>query len=184
MARLKHYGGDTAEALRLLDSAREIFRETGQPTRMADVHRQRAEFLLDAGRLNAVEAELDHAQSLYRQQGWVREAGLVDLLGLELRIRRSPGAIREVDLDSIRTHKSDAQQQAAIAMALLAIGFALLDDRETCRHYARETLARLAIEKDLCYNRRVLELARRLRNESPTMTFLISYWEQTLAIPD
>jgi tetratricopeptide (TPR) repeat protein len=183
IARLVHYGGDTEEALRLLDSAREIFRETGQPTRMADVHRQKAEFLLDTGRLDAVEAELERAQLLYEQLGWVREAVGVPLLRLELKIRRSPGTISELDLDSMRTAKADAQQQASMAMALLAIGFALLDDRETCRYYARETLARLAIENDLYYNRRVLELARTVRNQSPSAAFLISYWEETLTIP-
>jgi hypothetical protein len=178
-----HNLGRREESLHLLDEALQVFTETGQTTRCADVHRQKAEFLLEANRFSEVRSQLDAAEAIYASRHWVREAGFVPLLRLELKLRSEPGEVSEADLDQVRTESSDTSWQAAMANALLALGFGMLDDRLTTRHYARETLAQLRRISDIHYNHRILDLARLLSSQSSTLGFLASYWEGTLALP-
>jgi tetratricopeptide (TPR) repeat protein len=183
LSRLCHYADRFEEYLGHLETARRIFSETGQLTRVADVHRQKAEFMLERGMLDEAEAELDAAEELYSQRMWVREAGGVPLLRLELKLRRDPFGLTEADLDAVRTARSDAPWQAGLANALLAIGFAMDNDMRSSRHYARETLAQLQKIDDINFNSRILKLAQELGDLSAAMRDLTSYWADTMALP-
>lgn len=184
LSRAAHQAGDTARALTLLDSALEIFSRTRQSSRLADAHRQAAEFLIEAGELENAERRLRRAEELYAERAWVREGTWTNLLRFELKIRRAPRSITEDDVEAVDLSTNLTRWQATHANGLIATGFALLDDWRSARHYARETVASSLVTADLYLNRRILNLVRSLGGITPTVTRLDDYWRAALRLPE
>lgn len=182
-SRLEYYGGQTELAWRSLESALEVFREIDYPTRIADVHRQRAEFLLDQGLLDEAGRELELADSLYSGQETCRERDLIPLLWLEHRMRSDPGSISFSDLDPVRSSRNHLNHVAALAQVVLAVGFAILDDSLNTRLYSKEALSALTKNKDIYQNRRALNLAQSTKKRSTWLEYLVSFWMETLELP-
>ena len=183
LSRAAHNAGDTRRALGLLDSALDIFSRTEQNSRLADAHRQAAEFLIEAGLLDEAEQRLQRAEELYAERAWVREGTWTNLLRFELKIRRSPHSISERDIEAIDLGAKLTRWQTTHAHGLVATGFALLDDWRSARHYARETVASSLITADLYLNRRILNLVRSLGGSTPTLVRLDDYWKAALRLP-
>jgi tetratricopeptide (TPR) repeat protein len=184
LSRAAHHAGDTPRALRLLDSALVIFARTEQLSRLADAHRQAAEFLIEAGALDEAEQRLRQAEDLYSKRAWVREGSWTGLLRFELQLRRSPGTITERDVEAIDLGANLSRWQSTHAEGLLAAGFALLDDWKSARHYARRTVASALITQDLYLNRKLLNLAESLGGMAPAVDRLSEYWRAALRLPE
>lgn len=183
-SRLEFYMGKMEKAHRLLNSAYPIFKEIDHRSRMGDVHRQRAEFLLDQNQLSLVNEELDLADSLYRSPKQSRELDFIPLLRLELQLRENPSQLSFNDLDPVRSSDKDLGYMASLASVLLAVGFAIKGDGLSSRLYARQALASLTENKDIYQSLRALNLAQSIKNRSPELEFIISYWQHTLELPD
>ncbi len=180
LSRVFWVRGCQDEAFELLNDSLQIQMRLGQLTRAAAVWRRRAQFLLELERLTEAEQASIEADTLYRRVPGSRDEMFVDLLRLELAIRRGNDNLTEADLDSIRLDRAGGSRYLAYAYALLAIGFACLDDWLTARPYARETLSYLSQLGYEYFAGRVLDLAHRVKNRSRAARELVSYWQETL----
>jgi len=180
LSRVFWVRGRQDEAFELLNDSLLIQMRLGQFTRAAAVWRRRAQFLLELERLTEAEQAIIEADTLYRRVPGSRDEMFVDLLRLELAIRRGNEAFTEADLDSIRLDQAGGSRYLAYAHALLAIGFACIDDWLTARSYARETLSYLNQLGYEYFAGRVLNLAHRVKNRSRAARELVSYWQETL----
>jgi tetratricopeptide (TPR) repeat protein len=133
MSRVAHYRGDTPRALRLLQSALAVYTEQRQYSRIGDVHRQAAEFLLETGRIESAESELELASQSYRAAGRPRERGWVKALYAESKVRRDPASLAEADLEAIPVEDGMTEDYTFYAHAILALGFAILGDGITAQ---------------------------------------------------
>jgi tetratricopeptide (TPR) repeat protein len=184
LSRAEHYAGHSPRALALLDSACHLFDRTGQDSRLADAHRQAAEFLLETGDLDRAEARLDLAERIYAGRAWVREATWAGLLRVELALRRAPRAVTEAEIESIDLGRTVTPWQTTHASGLLSLGFALLDDWRSAHHYARETVASSRVTADLYLNRRLYNLASGLASETPAASRLAEFWGASMRLPE
>jgi tetratricopeptide (TPR) repeat protein len=178
-ARLVWCRGDVEGGLELLRRAEEWFGAMHQFTRQADMKCDRALCLLEQGEFDGAAAEIDAAEATYAAHGWPREAALLAPMRLELSLRRDSGAVEESQLDGIRSAPEDTRTRSAYTYAVVALGFALMEDDLTCTRYGRETLAEVNRLQDPFMVRHILDLGRELRKHSRTVEDLVSYWSGT-----
>jgi len=183
LSRLAHYRGDTPRALRLLQSAGQIFELAGQYTRRGDTHRQAAEFLLELGLLDEAEPEIDAAEHWYGREPWARESVWVYLLRLELKLRRDGGSVTEADVEGLSIEPPMTEDYALWAHAIAAIGFAQLGDEYSALHFGKEA-SRLSFRcADLHFKSKMLSMVRELEDGSVAVGRLKQYWEAVFGVP-
>ncbi len=178
-ARLTSCLGNVDGAFELLNAAEEAFAGMHQFTRAADMKCDRAMIQLELGRIESAASEIEGAHSLYASHGWPREAALIDPLRLELTLRRAPGELSEEQLDALRSSRQDTQTRSAYTYAIVALGFALLDDEVSSSSYSRDTLASVNRLQDPFMVGHILNLGRNLIKHSRTVEDVVSFWSRT-----
>lgn len=179
LARLLWCRGDHAGGMEMLDRAERHFIGMSQHTRAADMQCDRAVEMLELGELDEAEVQIDRANTVYASYGWPREAALIEPLRLELVMRRRPEAVTEALLDGLRSSYQDTRTRTAYAYAIVALGFALLDDQLTSMTYGRDTLAEVNRLQDPFMVRHILNLGQDLIRHSRTVEDVVSFWSGT-----
>lgn len=178
-ARLAWCRLEAEGAFSLLAQAEDLFSEMNQITRRADMSCDRALFYLEQGHLELADQQIHTAEHLYGTEIKHREAALLELLKLELLLRRSPERFEESHLDLIVQAREDTTTRSAYAYAIVALGFAVLEDDFSSMKYGKEGLSRVNRLLDPFITGHILALGRFLRNHSRTTDELVSYWLET-----
>lgn len=178
-ARMAWCRGEADLALELLARAEALFTEMNQFTRQADMKCDRALLHLELAEFDLAEAEIRGAETLYGPGRKKREAALLQLLRLELLMRSAPESLEESHLDLITSETTDTMTRTAYAYAVVALGFALLDDGLSCALYRKEALDQVNRLLDPFITAHILDLGTSLRKRSRTSDELVSYWIET-----